>query len=146
MTLYCQSLDRLPSVQMAMLGPGARSTHLFDIDPNTGVEVELYTYRWSDFEVCFYVSRQPEIEPQLRQLIDFAARRARASGQALDSAFVRRILATRLVIGYEAGPNYQERSRFERLEHMIVTMRQNTQSLLVWEGAIYDEYGRLLIG
>ena len=107
MTLYCQTLDVLPAALMATLGPGARATHFIDADPNTGGEVERYNYRWQDFTVDFYVTRQPDIAPQLLRLIDFATRRAHAKGQALDRAFVRRIQATRLVIGYEAGPNYQ---------------------------------------
>ena len=146
MTLYCQILDELPAAQMARLGPGARSSHFLDLDPHTGVEVERYIYRWRDFEVNFYLTRQPEIAAHLQGFIEYASRRARASGRALDRAFVRRIQATRLVIGYDAGPNYLEQSRFERLEDMIVSMRHSTQSLLLWEGAIYDEHGRLLIG
>src|SRR4051794_30637779 len=122
MTLYCQMLDALPEHQMARLGPGARSTHFLERDPNTGFDVERYNYRWRDFEVNFYLSRQPEIAPLLQDLLDYAASQARATGHALDHAFVQRVRMTRLVIGYDAGPNYQERSRFERLESMIVAI------------------------
>ena len=146
MTLYCQTVDVLPEAQMCRLGSGARSTHIIERDPNTGADVERYNYRWRDFEVNFYLSRQPEIATHLQGIIDYAYKRARANGFALDRDFVRRIQATRLVIGYEAGPNFQERSRFERLEDMIVAIRNSTRSLLLWEGGIYDEYGRLLIG
>ena len=146
MTLYCQTCDMLPEAQMSLLGAGARSTHFIERDPNTGANVERYNYRWRDFEVNFYLSRQPEIAAHLQGIIDYANRKARANGLALDREFVRRLQATRLVIGYEAGPNFWESSRFERLEDMIVAIRNSTRSLLLWEGGIYDEYGRLLIG
>ena len=146
MTLYCQTVDMLPEAQMSLLGVGARSTHIIERDANTGANVERYNYRWRDFEVNFYLSRQPEIASHLQGIIDYANRKARANGLALDREFVRRLQATRLVIGYEAGPNFQEPSRFERLEDMIVAIRNSTRSLLLWEGGIYDEYGRLLIG
>lgn len=145
MTLYCQTLDALPQGQMARLGPGARTTQYLDRDPNTGLDVERYNYRWHDFEVNFYLSRQPEIAPLLQDFIEYARRRARANGHALDREFVRRIQMTRLIIGYDAGPNYLERSRFERLEDMIVALRGSTRSLLLWDGSIFDEYGNLLI-
>ncbi len=146
MTLYCQTLDALPRALTANLAPGARSSHFLEVDPSTGAEVERYTYRWRDFQVNFYLTRAPDITPQLQSFVDFAARLARARGSGLDWAFIRRVQATRLVIGYDAGPDYLEQSRFERLEDMIVSIRHATQSLLLWEGAIYDEYGRVLIG
>ena len=131
---------------MARLGPGARSTHYLEYDQNSGAEVERYNYRWRDFEVNFYLRRRPDIDADLDHFVEFAERIARARGEALDRAFIRRIYATRLVIGYDAGPDYLEPSRFDRLEDLIVSVRHSTQSLLLWDGRIYDEFGRLLIG
>ena len=86
MTLYCQSFDALPEAQMALLGPGARSTHIIERDPNTDADVERYNYRWRDFEVNFYLSRQPEIATHLQGIIDYAYKRARANGFARGGA------------------------------------------------------------
>lgn len=146
MTLYCQTADRLPAALMSRLAPGARATHVFELDANTGADVERYSYSWRDFEVNFYLTRRPQIVRQLHSFLDTAAVLAHARGRHLDHDFVRRVHSTRLVIGYDAGPNYLERSRFERLEGMIVAVRDTTRSLLHWEGGIYDEHGRLLIG
>jgi hypothetical protein len=146
MTLYCQTLDQLPEAQMRQLGPGSRLSHFVERDANTGADVERYTYRWSDFQIDLYVTRPPDITAHLKGFVTYANGVVRANRKALDAAFVRRVYATRLVIGYVAGPDYEEPSRFARLEDLILTMCYNTQSLLFWEGRVYDENMNLLIG
>ena len=145
MTLYCQIFDQLPEVQMAQLGPGSAYFHFFERDAHTGADVERYTYTWRDFQVDLFVTRRPENLAHLEGFVRYAANAARAKGKALDPSFAQRIRSTRLVIGYVAGPDYQEHSRFRRLEHLILTLAQSTCSLLLWEGVIYDESGNSVI-
>jgi hypothetical protein len=146
LTLYCQTLDRLPRAHMARLGSGSKVTHFIEQDAKTGAEVERYRYAWKDFAVDLFVTRRPEIKPHLEEFITYAARIVRAGGRALDPAFVRRVRATRLMVGYVAGPDYEEAGRFRRFEDLILTLAQTTQSLLFWEGRVYDEAMQLLIG
>ena len=146
MTLYCQVYDQLPEPQMSRLGPGSAYTHFYERDAQTGAEIERYTYSWRDFQIDLYVTRRPQIVTHLEGVIRHALRIATSRGGALDPTFVQRVRSTRLVIGYVAGPDYQEQSRFQRLEAMILAIAYNTQSLLLWEGTIYDENGRSIIG
>ena len=146
MTLYCQVLDELPPNQMARLGPGSRSTHFWESDAETGADVERYTYVWRDLQVDLFITRPPYIASQVEDFVGYAASLARAGRHALDPDFVRRIRATRLVIGYVAGPDIGDNSRFERLEDLILTLCHATGSLLFWEGRIYDENGGVLLG
>jgi len=55
--------------------------------------------------------------------------------------FMHRVRSTQLVIGYVAQPDIENQDRFDRLEALILSIRDDTQSLLFWEGAIYDENG-----
>lgn len=146
MTLYCQTLDHLPEAHMRQLGPGSRVSHFVERDANTGADVERYAYRWSDFQIDLYITRHPDIAAHLQEFVSYANGIVRARHRTLDAAFVRRVYATRLVIGYVAGPDYEARNRFARLEDLILTLSYDTQSLLFWEGRVYDENMNLLIG
>ncbi|HLJ53443.1 MAG TPA: hypothetical protein VKT77_00305 [Chthonomonadaceae bacterium] len=107
--------------------------------------MERYTYQWRDFQVNLYLTRRPHIARQVHSFLEYAAALAQAQGATLDQEFIRRVRSTRIIIGYDAGPNYLEHSRFQRLETILVALRDITGSLLHWEGAIYDQDGRLLI-
>jgi hypothetical protein len=145
MTLYCQIFDQLPEPQMVQLGPGSTYSHFLERDAQSGEEVERYAYSWRDFQIDLYVTRRPANLAHLEGFVQLAANAAMARGKALDSTFVQRIRSTRLVIGYVAGPNYQEKSRFKRLESLLLTLAFYTHSLLLWEGIIYDECGNSVI-
>ncbi len=146
MTLYCQTMDQLPPAMMARLGNGAEYSHALERDRKSGAVTERYQYRWSDFIVNLYARREPDIDGSLQEFIATAADTARSHGKVLDPDFVDRILLTRLVIGYDAGPDYQDASNFVRLESVILTLCRHTRSLLLWEGRVYDENMDLLVG
>jgi len=145
-TLYCQIYDQLPEAQMAQLGRGSLYSHYFERDAQTGSDIERYAYAWRDFQIDLYLTRRPANMSHLEEFLRYARKAAMARGKALDPAFVHRIRSTRLMIGYVAGPDYQEQSRFDRLEDLILSLAYNTQSLLLWEGVIYDERGNPAIG
>jgi len=145
MTLYCQTLDQLPEKYMKSLGKGSRATHFWEEDPETGADVERYTYAWRDFQIDLYINRRPEICAHLESFLTYASNLARARRQTLDPDFMQRVRSTQLVIGYVAQPDIEKQDRFDRLESMILTLSADTQSLFFWEGDIYNEDGHILL-
>ena len=146
MTLFCQKIDHLPPAEMKLLCRGAQASHYWERDPQTGLDVERYTYAWRDFQIDLYITAQPDIVADLEGFLRHASNLARGKRQVLSSDFKQRVRSTQLLIGYIAGPDYDEPSRFHRLENLVLGLCESTQSILFWQDKIYDEYGALLIG
>src|SRR5438128_455677 len=99
MTLYCQILDELPYEQMAKL----RDDCDFSVQIADG-RVQVYRYEWPDLRISVGTTLAVLDPSHLQGLLGYARNLARARGVNLDAALVRRILETRLVMGFVVEP------------------------------------------
>ncbi len=139
MTIYCP-ISELPERQMAALADGARFT-MARVDGT----LRAYEYEWPDLTITINVMLESKHPGHLDGLIAYAHNLAKARGVELQPEMIQRMRSMRLVLGIMVHPDFDEESRFQRLETLIGTICFNTQSLLFWEGDILDENARPIL-
>lgn len=136
MTIYCQNLAELPLEQMARLWDGCQ----FPVECG-GRGIPRYRYVWPDLTITAHPRSAEQDPSHLSGVVVYLGNVARARGGELPELVVKRVMATKLVLGFVVEPDYEEESRFERLQDLVATICYNTSSLLFWEGDLYDQNG-----
>ncbi|MHC4404099.1 MAG: hypothetical protein ACYTG0_30965 [Planctomycetota bacterium] len=139
MTIYCPT-DDLPLNALAGLAGDAD----FSTDESDG-EVTAYHYVWPDLTIHINLFRGAELESQLDGFVAYAESVASSKGVSLEPAVIDRIRSTKLVLGFVVTPDYEDESRFERVQDIVGAIAYNTASIVFWEGSMLDENAAPLI-
>lgn len=137
--IYSQFLDSLPEQQMQGLAEGCQ----FATVSENGVATQ-YRYEWLDMRLVLNVLPKSELRNHLDGFVGFLTNAYVSNGKPINSRLIERIKRTQLVIGVVVEPDYNENSRFMRLQDILGAISCNTKSLVFFEGAIIDENGQHL--
>jgi len=135
--LYSRTYDSLPEDRMLML--------VDSICPSSEITDRglTYTYRWPDLTILVSAMPSSELPDHLRGFEGYL-RRGIYGGKVPDRGerIIRRILATRLVIGVELQPGRDEQ---ERADELVGRMAGGLRPIIFHRDELFDWMSRLLL-
>lgn len=137
-TLYSTKYEELPDDEMALLASdGIELT----IGANEDGE-RRYVYRGPGFEVVCTALAARKVPGHLQGFVGWVRKLCGGAPDSRVQRIIERIHATRLVIGVVITP---EREAAGRAEQVLATLCSGTESLLFFDGEIYDKNAVLLL-
>ena len=134
MTIYIPKLLELPSDQMALLDPTAK----FSVRQAAG-RLAAYIYDWPDLRVVVNVMPDTERPDHLEQFVSWLEGGTRSLGKSMSPKLVTRVRSTTIVLGFVVEKTTDQEVWYDRVQDMIGMICSNTQSIVFWEGMIFDE-------
>ncbi len=134
MTIYVPELRELPPEEMALLDATAK----FSVR-RSGARVSTYVYDWPDLRVVVNVMPDAERPDHLEQFVRCLNDRTKSLGKALSPELVSRIRSTTIVLGFVVEKATDREVWHGRVQDMIGMICFNTNSIVFWEGMIFDE-------
>jgi hypothetical protein len=136
-TFYSSEHSTLPPGQMSVLVEGVPPTV-----EQAGEKVK-YIYAWPDLKIICTEFPGAELAEHLEGFVGYVARIFRGSPESRALRIVDRIKATKLVVGVEVIPG---RDPEERTDEVVGKLCGGLQSIMFFEGALYEWDGRLILG